>query len=73
MPLPSQSRTQRWSGGPSGSNIPTPSARKPLSPAFAAKRQAILDRDGYKCHKCGKPGLLIDFTVDKCICRKCLP
>ena len=73
MPLPSQSRNQRWTSGQVGRHIPAPSKYpSTASDDFLEKRHLILARDGYLCHVCGKNGLLIDLTVDKCICRRCI-
>lgn len=72
MPLPSQSRNQKWATGRAGSHIPKPRPIRPMSKTFAAKREMILTRDKRTCHVCSGIGILIDFRCDRCICGTCL-
>ena len=71
MPLPSQSRNQRWPGG-SGGNIPKPKQRRADAAEFFIKRDKILTRDRYTCQVCGNAGNLVDLKRDRCVCRRCV-
>ena len=73
MPLPSQSRHQRWSTGKAGTHIPRNKTVTEATTPFLRKRREILEHDLWKCHVCGGYGMLIDLTCDRCICRWCLP